>query len=133
MSGDDSPDPANGPDAGAERDLTKDPAELAAAEQRTVATQQADFEAAGVGVRSEAHEIATLREKTRSRIAYALMALLAGTIGTAISLAVLDVFYDTEDVLSTFIQGVFTPVVALTGTALGFYFAGRDAGRGGSS
>ena len=60
------------------------------------------------------------------------MALLAGTIGTAIGLALLDVFYDTQDALSTFIQGVFTPVVALTGTALGFYFAGRDA-RGGSS
>ena len=67
--------------------------------------------------------IEEIRERTRSRLAQVLVLLLVCTallliVFTAAKLLSID---DTKDLAAS----VLSPVVAVTGTALGFYFGGR--------
>src|SRR5689334_1191719 len=65
------------------------------------------------------------RETTRSRLAHALMMLLALTVLTILLLAGLQkarILHEDQISIVDLTQAVLTPVVTLTGTALGFYF-----------
>lgn len=66
-------------------------------------------------------EIDLEREQTRGLLALALFFLLAGaTVFTFV--LILDRPSITSDNVTTFVTGVFTPLVALVGGATGFYF-----------
>jgi formate/nitrite transporter FocA (FNT family) len=71
------------------------------------------------------YDPAELRERTRSRLAL----LLAGVV---VALALLLVVFTATDLLSSnqakdLAAAVLSPVIAVTGTALGFYFGGRSS------
>ena len=118
-------DSGGAPTAAGERNYSDDPDEVAAS-PRTAGAQGVQIAGVNVAV-DPLEQRLSLRERTRSTLAIALMTLLGVTILTALALAVLDVFYDATDPLASFVQGIFGPVVALVGTALGFYFAGRES------
>jgi hypothetical protein len=66
------------------------------------------------------------REETRSRLAIALVALLflVATLLIVFTAAALLSIEEAKDLAAT----VLSPVVAVTGTALGFYFGGHRRG-----
>jgi hypothetical protein len=67
-----------------------------------------------------------LRERTRSRLAQALVgALILVTLGLVV-LTAFDAI--TVDEAKDLAVAVLSPLVAITGTALGFYFGGRKDG-----
>jgi hypothetical protein len=66
------------------------------------------------------------REKTRSWLALALVAQLASI---ALGLLFLTAFGKLKiDDAKDLIDGILSPLIALTGTALGFYFGGHQGG-----
>jgi hypothetical protein len=73
-----------------------------------------------------AYDPAPVREKTRRQLALILAALVFG-------LALLLVIFTATDLLTSaqakdLAAAVLSPVIAVTGTALGFYFGGRRNG-----
>jgi hypothetical protein len=62
------------------------------------------------------------RETTRGRLAYALIGILLTALLATIAMAWR---VNDEASYSHFLQGVYTPLIALVGTALGFYFGGE--------
>lgn len=70
-----------------------------------------------------------LREKTRSRLAQILVWLLVVASLTLIGATAAG--WLTLDEAKTLAGVVFSPLIAVTGTALGFYFGGRSAGDSG--
>jgi hypothetical protein len=71
----------------------------------------------------ERFDIEGVREQTRSRLAQALVALLFLVATLLVVLTAFDKLSveEAKDLAAT----VLGPVVAVTGTALGFYFGGR--------
>lgn len=68
-----------------------------------------------------------LREKTRSQLAVGLLALLAIV---ALSLIGLTAWHKlAPDTTKDLIEGILSPLVAVTGTALGFYFGGHHGSK----
>jgi hypothetical protein len=63
------------------------------------------------------------REQMRGLLASALVLLLALTIGAAFSLEAAGLLSRTQ--IDALLRPIFPSLVALTGTALGFYFGGR--------
>jgi hypothetical protein len=63
------------------------------------------------------------REKWRGPLAAAMVAILAGTIFLAF--VAIALHWATEQETKDLIVAIFPPEVALTGTALGFYFGGQ--------
>jgi len=76
------------------------------------------------------YDPAPLREKTRSRLALIL------TVLVFLIAIMLVIFLGTNLLSADETKGlaaiVLSPIVAVTGTALGFYFGGRSASSGGS-
>ncbi len=69
-------------------------------------------------------QLAMHREVTRRRLAYLLMGLLGIlSAGSGLLLSTNSLSLDEAD---RYLSIVFPPVVALAGTALGFFFAGRE-------
>ncbi len=77
------------------------------------------------------------RDKARENIAYALIAILAGSIlATLVLCAWLVGPYDADgnaDRLVRVLNIVFGPIITLVGSATGFYFGAQTASRGGDS
>ena len=65
--------------------------------------------------------VAVRRETTRSQLALIVIALLSA-LALAISLFVLIDRGSTQDLIT----GVFTPVIGIAGTVLGFYFGSQE-------
>lgn len=61
------------------------------------------------------------REKVRTRLSYAIFGL-TGATGITIVIGTLAGADDVDMVLN----GVFTPLIGLSGAVMGFYFGGRD-------
>ncbi len=61
------------------------------------------------------------REKVRTRLSYAIFAL-TGATGITIVIGTLA----GADAVDTVLNGVFTPLIGLSGAVMGFYFGGRD-------
>jgi hypothetical protein len=74
-------------------------------------------------------KIAAGRERTRGWLAAALVGLLVLLDATILILAVAKIRPLDHDLLAILMAGVVSPVVALVGTMLGFYF-GEKAGKG---
>ena len=68
------------------------------------------------------------RERMRGRLAAAVVALLAGTILFSFVLVWLDKI--TVDEARTLLETTIPAEVALVGSAIGFYFGGRDRSNG---
>jgi hypothetical protein len=66
------------------------------------------------------------REKVRTRLSYAILAL-TGVTGITIVIGTLAGASGVDTVLN----GVFTPLIGLSGAVMGFYFGGRDSSRRG--
>ena len=60
------------------------------------------------------------REMTRTRIAYGVIAALG-----AVTLALLIWAFINGASLQVLLTGIFTPVIGIAGTVIGFYFAGE--------
>jgi hypothetical protein len=102
-------------------DWTDEPLEKAAAK-----APETQIETPGAGS-LEMH-----RETTRGQLARWLMALLSVTVGTILLLGGLqmaDILDGAKISVQDLAQAVLTPVVTLTGTALGFYFGAQTAGK----
>ena len=63
------------------------------------------------------------REKTRSWLAIGLVALLAAIALSLIGLTAAELL--PESTTKDLVAGILSPLIALTGTALGFYFGGQ--------
>jgi hypothetical protein len=68
-----------------------------------------------------------LREQTRSRLALLLVLLLA-TVALSLIVFSATKLISAENA-KDLVAGVLSPLIALTGTALGFYFGGRSGSR----
>jgi hypothetical protein len=67
------------------------------------------------------------REKTRSELAIGLLALLAVV---ALSLIGLTAWHRlAPDTTKDLVEGILSPLIAVTGTALGFYFGGHHGSK----
>jgi hypothetical protein len=64
------------------------------------------------------------REKMRGRLALGLVALLAVVIVSSLVFIALN--WATVADIKTLLDTIMSPLVALAGTALGFYFGGRS-------
>lgn len=71
----------------------------------------------------QAYDPLPRREKTRSWLAIGLVALLATVALSLIGLTAAE-FLD-ESTTKDLVAGILSPLIALTGTALGFYFGGQ--------
>jgi hypothetical protein len=68
-----------------------------------------------------------LREKTRSRLALLLFALVAVVALSLIGLTAADAL--AEGTTKDLVAGILSPLIVLTGTALGFYFGGHHGSK----
>jgi len=67
------------------------------------------------------------REKTRSQLALGLLILLAAV---ALSLIALTAWHRlAPDTTKDLVEGILAPLIAVTGTALGFYFGGHHGSK----
>jgi hypothetical protein len=67
------------------------------------------------------------REKTRSELALALVALLAAVALSLIALTAAEAL--GPETTKDLVAGILSPLIALTGTALGFYFGGHHGSK----
>jgi hypothetical protein len=80
------------------------------------------YDLSGISATESKFDPEPQREKMRGRIAMGLLLMVAGIV--AISFISLWFGMDT-DTLQTLLTIIFGPIVALAGTATGFYFGGR--------
>lgn len=78
-------------------------------------------------VRTEPYDPAPLREETRSWLAQGLLILFGVVALALVGLLAADRLTDAE--AKDLATGVLSPIVAVTGTALGFYFGGQKNGK----
>lgn len=75
----------------------------------------------GTNVYSKRHYVARRRERTRTRVMYFLLAILLLTI-----LGTFCLIWYGKNGAETFTQTALPLLTTLVGTALGFYFGGKD-------
>ena len=73
------------------------------------------------------YELTTRQEKTRSQLALALVGLLAAVALLLITLTAAEAL--GPETTKDLVAGILSPLIALTGTALGFYFGGHHGSK----